>query len=104
MILQLQAHTRSWASKSFYAALAWYGVLWPCIACLQVYLRHEGRTWAAARADNGGGAPSALEHAPGNVPQLYVQYIGEGRHWRLADFDEHLEDPCRDWTNRQLTA
>jgi hypothetical protein len=36
------------------------------------------------------------------VPQLYAASVGDGKHRQLADFDEHLEDLSRDWTNRDL--
>lgn len=71
------------------------------MAHVQLYLRTEGRSWVAAHPD---GARGRIQHAPGDVPQLYVRYVSEGRHQQLADFDEHLEDTSRDWTNRQLAA
>ena len=45
-----------------------------------------------------------MVHAPGDVPQIYVKYVGENKHCQLADFDEHLEDVSRDWTNRHIAA
>lgn len=72
-----------------------------CVAYVQLYFKSEDRSWAAARAEGGQGR---VQHAAGDVAQLYVRYISEGRHRRLADFDEHLEDLSRDWTNRLLAA
>ena len=68
--------------------------VWP----LQLYVRAEGRgSWQAATAATG-----KVEYGAGDVPRLYVQNVGEGKHRQLADFGEHLEDLSRDWTNRDL--
>ena len=65
---------------------------------LQLYVRSEGRgSWSTP-------APTAgrTEYAAGDVPQLYASSIGDGKHRQLADFDEHLDDLSRDWTNSAL--
>lgn len=47
------------------------------------------------------GAEALKLHAAGLVPQL-EQYTAEGRHRKLADFEDHLDDVSLDWLNLTL--
>ena len=76
---------------------------WLYLWLLQLYVRPEAsRSWALEQSEGSLGTGGCIQHSPGNVPQLYIRYVGENKHRQLADFDEHLEDLSRDWTNRQL--
>jgi hypothetical protein len=49
-----------------------------------------------------GAALEALECPTAGVADLLAAYVGEGRHRRLADFEDHLEDLAADWLNPGL--
>ncbi len=49
-----------------------------------------------------GAALGALECPVAGVADLLAEYVGEGRHRRLADFEDHLEDLTADWLNPGL--
>ncbi|KAK9841747.1 hypothetical protein WJX81_000331 [Elliptochloris bilobata] len=71
---------------------------------LQLWTREGGaRGWSRAGGGSGGGSGSSarLQAAAGAAP-LFMGMHGEGRHTRLHDFDDHLNDLSIDWINADL--
>ncbi|KAL3140444.1 hypothetical protein ABBQ38_004703 [Trebouxia sp. C0009 RCD-2024] len=61
---------------------------------LQLYLKDEGgRTWVKG---------SSLKYDSGSVLSVLPEMCSQGRHQRLSDFDDHLNDISRDWRNEEL--
>lgn len=56
---------------------------------LQLYAR-DGRGWSRA-------AGGSLSCPSAGITELIGELAAEGRHRRLADFEEHLEQPALDW-------
>ena len=61
-------------------------------------LGKDARGWVTAAA-----AGPAARFACPPVTATLAQYVQEGRHWRLSDFEDHLEDlQGADWLNPGL--
>lgn len=62
-----------------------------------LYVKDGQRGWAAAGggSSGGGGSRGSLSCPTGGVRGLVEEYTKEGRHRRLADFEDHLEDITR---------
>ena len=57
----------------------------------------------AAGSGQWGRVPAAAVACPSaGVGALVSGYLAEGRHQRLVDFEDHLEDISRDWLNPSL--
>eukprot|EP00894_Picocystis_sp_ML_P001535 jgi/Pico_ML_1/52052/g2822.t1 len=39
-----------------------------------------------------------------DVRGVLAEYLKERRHLRIVDFDDHLDDPSKDWLNPEITA
>ena len=66
-------------------------------------LMHKGgaRGWIHAPATG----PEATFQCPAaGIADLMAGYVAEGRHQRLADFEDHMEDLSLDWFNPDLVA
>ncbi|DBA95771.1 hypothetical protein WJX77_000427 [Trebouxia sp. C0004] len=64
---------------------------------LQLYVKDEsGRNWVKSPVD------SSLKYDSGSVLSVFLQMCTEGRHTKLSDFDDHLNDLGRDWRNKDL--
>ena len=66
----------------------------------QLYTKDTGKGWQHSAGSEGGTkdgqAPVKLTYGRGgDVPGLYVEYVGEGRHRTLADFEDHVDDISR---------
>lgn len=58
---------------------------------LQLYLKDEGgRNWVKSPMDS-----SSLKYDSGSVLSVFLQMCTEGRHTKLSDFDDHLNDLSR---------
>ena len=58
---------------------------------LQLYLKDEGgRNWVKSPMDN-----NSLKYDSGSVLSVFLQMCTEGRHTKLSDFDDHLNDLSR---------
>ena len=58
--------------------------------CLQLFTP-DTRGWARAQKDSN----AVLNCPSGGLAKLFLQYHSEGRHRRLSDFDDHLNDPSK---------
>ena len=58
--------------------------------CLQLFTP-DVRGWARAQKDSN----AVLNCPSGGLAKLFLQYHSEGRHRRLSDFDDHLNDPSK---------
>lgn len=68
---------------------------------LQLYVRDaSSRVWKQAGQTGMTSAELTLKEASAN--NLLEAYMAEGRHQRIVDFDEHLDDITKDWMNRAL--
>ncbi|DBA99170.1 TPA: hypothetical protein ACH3X3_011792 [Trebouxia sp. C0006] len=57
----------------------------------QLYLKDEGgRNWVKSPTDS-----SSLKYDSGSVLSVFLQMCTEGRHTKLSDFDDHLNDLSR---------
>jgi hypothetical protein len=56
----------------------------------------QGNEWKCQRENN------IIEYETKNTPELLQQYITQGLHFKLSDFDNHLDDISKDWTNEKL--
>ncbi|KAL4424106.1 hypothetical protein ABPG75_001407 [Micractinium tetrahymenae] len=65
---------------------------------LHLFSKDGARGWIRAASGKSG----ALRRPAGGVAAQLAQFTGQGRHQQLADFEEHLEDLGRDWTNAGL--
>lgn len=66
-----------------------------CESFLQLYERQRGASGWKASARTVGLQSETL-------PKQYISCIGDGKHRQLADFDDHLDDLTRDWTNPSI--
>lgn len=65
---------------------------------LQLYLKDEGgRSWVKSTLDS-----SSLKYDRGSVLNVFPEMCAEGRHTKLNDFDDHLNDLSR--LSPELTA
>lgn len=62
---------------------------------LQLHVKEGGKTWTQL-------PPSSLSGDFDSVPREFLTLHGEGRHHKLVDFDDHLNDISKDWLNRDL--
>jgi Uncharacterised protein family (UPF0172) len=71
---------------------------------LDLFVREGTRGWA--RADrHADGRPAALEYSGSGLTDVYTCYLSEGRHRRLSDFDDHLDniERCEHVASRSQT-
>ncbi len=62
-----------------------------CFLMLQLYLKDEGgRNWVKSPMDS-----SSLKYDSGSVLNVFLQMCTEGRHTKLSDFDDHLNNLSR---------
>jgi hypothetical protein len=64
---------------------------------LDVFLRDGAKVWARAGPSSG-----FTVAAPGGMGETVAAQVAAGTHRRLSDFDDHLDDITRDWTNKGL--
>ena len=50
------------------------------------------------------GAEAAFTCPTGGIADLLTEYVAEGRHRKVADFEEHMEQLSLDWLNKDLLA
>jgi len=62
----------------------------------------EGNKWK--RASTEGSHPVEAKLVPSTSPGVLAEYLKERRHLRIVDFDDHLDDPSKDWLNPEITA
>ena len=56
------------------------------VACdAQLWTKDGSRGWSLAAA-------GSLQGESGTLPQLFLDFHGQGRHYKLIDFDDHLND------------
>lgn len=65
-------------------------------SCFDLWVKDSGRGWGKDGA--------FILKAPAGLGALVASYVQEGRHNKLADFDDHLDDVTRDWTNKGLLS
>lgn len=67
---------------------------------LQLYTKDEGgRNWVKSSIDS-----SNLKYDSGSVLSVFPEMCSQGRHTKLSDFDDHLNDLSRDWRNQELIS
>lgn len=64
-------------------------------------LHKDSRGWVGAAA---AGPGARLSCPVAGLTGLLAAYVEEGRHRRVADFEDHLEDLSADWLNPELLA
>lgn len=72
-------------------------------AFLELYLGDTSRGWARQSGGEGGGAEGLTVQAPGLAEQL-AEKLAAGVHRQVVDFEDHLDDISRDWTNAGLAS
>ena len=68
---------------------------------VQLFAKAGGH-WACT-GDHAHGKSSGNLGVSGDVASLVDAYVSEGRHRKIADFDDHLEDVTADWRNPTAT-
>ncbi|KAK9806329.1 hypothetical protein WJX72_010436 [[Myrmecia] bisecta] len=66
---------------------------------LSLFLREGSRGWSRATANNAG---KLAIRGGGLAPDAFLASHGKGVHEQLCDFDDHLNDIRKDWTNKKL--
>jgi len=62
----------------------------------------EGGKWKRGNPD--GNQPVEAKLVPATSPGVLAEYLKEKRHLQIVDFDDHLDDPSKDWLNPEITA
>ena len=66
---------------------------------LKLLHRDATRGWIHAPST---GAEAAFTCPTGGVADLLAAYVEEGRHRKIIDFEDHLDNISRDWLNKGL--
>ncbi|EIE26459.1 chlorophyll antenna size regulatory protein [Coccomyxa subellipsoidea C-169] len=61
---------------------------------LQLWVK-DGRGWVRSAANR-------LKADSGGLADLYMEMLLQGKHSQISDFDDHLNDLTKDWTNKDL--
>ena len=64
-------------------------------------LHKDARGWVNAPST---GAEAVFTCPTSGIADLLAAYVEEGRHQRLNDFEDHLENISLDWLNADLLA
>ncbi|BDA40952.1 ER membrane protein complex subunit 8 [Coccomyxa sp. Obi] len=61
---------------------------------LQLWVK-DGRGWVRLPS-------SKLKADSGGLADLYMEMLLQGKHSQISDFDDHLNDLTKDWTNKEI--
>jgi hypothetical protein len=61
----------------------------------QLWTKHRNQ-WTIHKNENN------IEYETKNTPEIVQQYIDQGLQFKLNDFENHLDDILKDWTNQKL--